>query len=190
MKKLFLAIALVFGAVTANAQDVGQIWVGGNVGFSTTKIKGFDRMTDYTILPEFGYVLNENFGIGVNLGYSHQEALDVDGMGDIFVTNQKGFAIAPFVRYTFLKGDIGGLFLDGGVKYINSKEKGAGDRLHEFEVGITPGVAISISDKVSLIGKFGFLGYSQGKSGDHYKTETFELGLNMNQFSLGVNLIF
>ncbi len=68
MKKLLVAIALVLGAASVNAQDVGQVWVGGSVGFWSTKtsVGDFETSgTSYRILPEIGMVMNENFCVRV-----------------------------------------------------------------------------------------------------------------------------
>jgi len=185
MKKLIFTLALVFGLTTVvNAQQPGQMWVGGSVAFKTSKIKDGDRLTNYNILPEFGYVLTDNLGLGVNLGYAHHEYSD-DGKK----MKVNGFTINPFARYSFLKGNIGGLFVDGGAGYTYGKNKTMNTKMHELEIGFRPGVAVNVSDKISLTGKFGFLGYQYEKIGDQ-KKNSFGFDFDLSQVQFGVNIIF
>ena len=203
MKKLFILAAFVLGAVSLNAQDVGQMWVGGSLGFSTSKVKDADRQTSYKILPEFGYVVNENFGVGINVGFAHTEGrfANLYPNANLVAAEEDGIIVAPFLRYTLLKGDIGGMFLDGGVNYYYAKDKGNDLKTNIFEVGIRPGVAISISDCLSLTGKFGFIGYtntnadvldvlSGSGSKTKFKENAFDLNFDMNQFLFGINFVF
>lgn len=194
MKKLFLTLAVLFSVATiANAQDVGKIWVGGSVSFKSEKTDGFDRTNNYRIIPEIGYVVSDKLGVGIKLGYGHFESTKtiIDATGNTISTKSKenGFTVNPFVRYSVLKGNIGGLFVDGGVGYSYLKEKGADNKLHQWEVGFRPGVAVNVSDQVSLTGKFGFLGYENKKYGSR-KTNSFGFDFDMTQVELGVNFVF
>lgn len=217
MKKLFLlAVVLLVVSVKSGAQDVGQMWVGGSASFSSSKVKDrTESQTSYSIIPEFGYVINEKIGIGINGGYSRSEYTNVfissytlpplNGMGYINEVNYenyttKTYSIAPFVRYSFMKGDIGGLFVDGSVGYkyssFDRKSDNNNQDMHTFEIGITPGVAFNVSGKVSLIGKFGFLGYKNNKTNfSFYKDEKIEIksnefGFDLNMSSIRLGAIF
>jgi len=185
MKKILLTLTVILGlTTTVNAQEAGKFWVGGSVGFKTSKVTDGDRLTNYNIVPEFGYVLNDNWGLGINLGYKHDERA-VAGLKQ----KTDGFTVNPFARYSFLKGNIGNLFIDGGAGYSYSKVKSTDTKVHELEVGFRPGVAINVSDKVALTGKFGFLGYQYEKYGDR-KTNTFGFDFDLRQIQLGVNFVF
>ncbi|WP_255491390.1 outer membrane beta-barrel protein [Dysgonomonas sp. ZJ279] len=196
-----MAILALATFVNASAQDVGQMWVGGSVSLWSSKIKGADEsQTSYSILPEFGYVISENIGIGIVAGYRHTESPSSyhSNDGKYFETRTtESYVINPFVRYSFLKGDIGGLFVDGGISYAHSKQKEYDDTSHQIEVGFRPGVAINVSSKVSLLGKFGFLGYQNDKSKydpngyqDETTTNGFGFNLDMNNVLLGMILKF
>lgn len=190
MKKLFFTLALVLGfSAAASAQGVGQVWVGGNFGFKVTDVKGGDSNTDFKILPEIGYIINDNFGVGIRGGYEHYDAYSISYGTQTAEFEADGFSVEPFVRYTFLKGDIGGLFLDGGVGYGQLSLKNVDDKIKALEAGISPGVAISISDKVALTAKYGFLGYKETKIGDG-KVSEFGLDFDMTQFTFGINFVF
>ncbi|WP_165040832.1 outer membrane beta-barrel protein [Dysgonomonas sp. ZJ709] len=202
MRKLFLvAILALVTFINASAQDVGQMWVGGSASLWSSKDKGTDEsQTSYSILPEFGYVISKNIGIGIVVGYRHEEFASysyINNMEQIETVATESYVINPFVRYSFLKGDIGGLFVDGGILYAHSKQKEYDVTSHQIEVGFRPGVAINVSSKVSLLGKFGFLGYQNDKSKyglSDYKNERttngFGFKLNMNNVLLGMILKF
>lgn len=185
MKRMIFTLVTIFGLTSmVNAQQVGKIWVGGSVGLESSKVKGSERTTSYNLMPELGYNMTDNMGLGIRLGYVHNE--DMWGTEKV---KTDGFAVNPFVRYSFLKGDLGGLFVDGGVGYEYSKNKSTSTKTHEMEVGFRPGVSLNISDKVALTGRFGFLGYQYEKEGDT-KTNTFGFDFDLRQVQLGVNILF
>ena len=185
MKKMIFTLAMVFGLTSVmNAQQAGKTWVGGSVGIETSKVKDGLRTTNYNIMPEVGYNMTDNFGLGIRLGYVHNE---YEAAGN--KVKEDGFAVNPFARYSFLKGNIGGLFVDGGVGYEYAKNKTTSVKTHEFEVGFRPGVALNVSDKVALTGRFGFLGWQYEKMGER-KTNTFGFDFDLRQVQLGVNILF
>lgn len=193
MKKLFLSIAIALGVLTVSAQEAGSMWVGGSVGFQYADEGGGSSNTSYKILPEFGYILSENLAVGANLGYAH-----IEGSGslqNIEFNGGKadGFIIAPFVRYTFLKGSMGALFMDTGVDYAHLK--GSGIKATSIEAGFKPGLAFILSEKVSLIGKFGFLGYSHTELGYNHieyekKADAFGFNLDLSNIQIGAVVHF
>ncbi len=186
MKKLFFTLAIMLGlATTVSAQEVGQIWVGGSLGINSVKANGGDRETSFRVVPEIGYVFTENLGIGVRLGYANKTT--VIKIDDLSIGGKNAFTVNPFLRYSFLKGDIGSLFIDGGGSYTYAK---TGDvKTNVWEVGLRPGVAVKVSDKIALTGKFGFLGYQHAKEGDK-KGDRFGLDLDLSQTELGVSIVF
>jgi len=179
MKKLMITLVVALAAVSVSAQEAGKMWVGGSVGLWSSKPKGGESTTSYNVIPEFGYFFQDNLAIAVSAGYSHIE----NGAGEL-----DGFSVKPFLRYSFLHGSVGNLFVDGGVGYERSKPKG-GDAYNTFDVGFQPGVAINVTDNLAVTGKFGFLGYINEKKGDA-KTNGFGLDLNMSQFLVGVSYVF
>ncbi len=184
MKKLLLSLVLLCAvAFTAQAQEIGSKWVSGSAGVWSTKTGNGKRMTNYNIVPEMGFVVGENLGVGVKLGFTHDD--------EYALLNQKVkvdiYEINPFVRYTFAKGNIGALFVDGGVGYGYVKLGGLnGD---SFDIGLRPGVAFNVSDNISLIGTFGFLGYQSLKV-KSYKSDAFGLNFDLSEIQLGVSFIF
>lgn len=196
MKKLFFTLAIMLGlATTVSAQEVGQIWVGGAVGFNSTKIGDGDRVSSYRIIPEIGYAFAENMGVGIKLGYAHNKS--VLGSEDTF---KDSFTVNPFIRMAFLKGSMGSLFVDGGAGYTYGKSDvttydSEGNaitgklKLNAWEVGFRPGVAVNVSSRITLTGKFGFLGYQHAKVGD-VKGDDFGFDFDLGQTELGVSIVF
>ncbi|GAB6010519.1 outer membrane beta-barrel protein [Viscerimonas tarda] len=185
MKKLMMTLVVVLGiSASASAQQPGQIWIGGSVGFSSSSTKVGEVSSDYTgyqLVPEFGYVVNDKIGVGINVGFGQQE----DAAG-----KEQTIVIAPFVRYSVLKGNVGGLFVDGGIGYTQAKNKDADVKATGFEVGFRPGVALNVSEKISLTGKFGFLGYESLEFKDGPKGSSFGLNLDLSNVLFGISLVF
>ena len=85
-----------FAALSMNAQN--DMYVGGSLGFSTTSYDGNNMGNTFKILPEVGMKLDENWGIGVVVGYSNtKRTKEATGTVDL---NSNAFTIAPYVRYT------------------------------------------------------------------------------------------
>lgn len=74
MKKItVLFIALMGLFVSVNAQEKGDVYVGGNLGFSVSSAGSNGYMnssTRFSIAPEFGYFIVDNLKIGAELSYS------------------------------------------------------------------------------------------------------------------------
>lgn len=128
---------VVCAAVTANA----QVYAGGSLGFwdndDTNK-------TSFRFVPEVGYNLNDSWALGMELGYSSKV------YGD-----SKVLHVSPYARYSYFNQGMVSLFVDGGFSYSTIKDGDDG-----FNIGLKPGLAIKLTDKFSLVSKFGFVGYS------------------------------
>lgn len=152
MKKIMMTIAAAFVATAMNAQG----YIGGNVGFTSSKddFDGAKATTRFTIAPEIGYNLNEDWAIGAALGFTSTKHGDADAVTE--------FTVAPYARYTFAKLEKVNFFLDGQVSYSTVK-----DTYDKFGVHIIPGVAVNLNEKVSFVaklgGEFGGLGWTQYK---------------------------
>lgn len=184
MKKiLYILIAFCASLPVVNAQQAGQIWIGGSVELYTSKTIDSYRAKNYSIMPELGYNIKDNVGVGIRLGYVHKEY-------DIKTTLEKtdGYTVNPFVRYLFLQGLLGGLFVDGGAAYEYGKNQRTEIITHHIEGGLRPGVVVCVSSKVSLTGRFGFMGYQYEKTGAD-KTNSFGLDFDLSQIQFGVNVL-
>lgn len=177
MKKLLFSLVIALGAISVNAQEVGDMWVGGTAGFSAG-----DAETSFKFVPEVGYILSDNLAIAGSIGYTRiKESNNIlrSNSGDV-----NGLSISPFLRYTFLKGSMGSLFVDGGV---NVQFVGLCDDLANLQIGFRPGLAIPVSDKVALIGKFGFFGYDHD---ERTSSDNFGFDFNLNNIQIGAAFSF
>ena len=142
MKKFLLLAVVAFSAIAAKA----QVYVGGGVG---VWLNDDAKSTQVTISPEVGYTFNEKWSAGVALGFSHYKQDE---------SKVTAFAINPYARYTYYKTGIVNLFVDGGVDFTTAKPKD-GDSATAFGIGFKPGVALNVTDNISFVAHFGFLGY-------------------------------
>lgn len=159
MKKIFAVALVAMMTMTANA----QVYVGGTVGLKSMSCDGTSA-TSFTINPELGYNLNDSWAIGVNVGYATNNiAYDNNGgFAGKLDKNVNTFSVSPYVRYTFAKLDKVNFFADGIVSYANTGNSDV--KVNAFGVGIQPGVAINLNEKVSFVAKLGQIGYSSAKA--------------------------
>lgn len=175
MKKILtFAIALV-ATISASAEGW---YAGGSVAFDRDIT---DNKTEFLILPEIGYNLNEKVAIGGVLGYDHQYENGI---------KVNIFKINPYIRYTYFKSGIVNLFVDGGFEFGTGKtkfENGSSDAANIWGIGVRPGVALNVSEKVSFVAHIGYLGYRGAN--DEAKAagvpEIFGVGLNGNDIQIG-----
>ena len=174
MKKIMMTIAAAFVATAMNAQG----YIGGSLGFQTSSYDG-ESTTTWKIMPEVGYNINDSWAIGTTIGYGQS------GKGDDKV---KTFTVSPYARLAVAKLSMVNVFIDGGVGYSFVEQGGA--KVNEFNVGLKPGVALNLNDKLSFVAHFGFLGYQNDKvKGDDKSINTFGLNLD-NNVSFGLYLNF
>ena len=174
MKKGLILLFAMMATLTANA----QFYVGGTVGVNSAKPDGGDAVTTFSIMPEIGYNFSDNFAVGATLGYAKAAN---DYMNDLCKT----FTIAPYARYTFLKTDLLNLFVDGEVSYSNIKEDVDGaESVSAFGIHVKPGLAVNVSDNISLIAKYGLLGY------DKIKDYGSNFGFNINASKIEFGFIY
>jgi len=180
MKKIFAIALVAMMTMTANA----QVYVGGGIGFETSSQDG-NSETYFKIMPEIGYNLNENWAIGIAVGYG--ESKTTINQGGIKMTDKvKAFEVAPYARYTFAKFDKVNLFVDGTFNYLHTDF--AGSKNNTFGIGVKPGVAVNLNEKLSFVAHVGFLGYQNSK--DDYDgakaVNTFGVSLDGSDLSFGV----
>lgn len=163
MKKLFMVAAMAVAALTANA----QVWIGGNLGVSSTSIEDTDKsITKFSVQPEVGYSLSDKWDVALALGYKYSNE-DVK-------TNT--FYIQPYARYTFYRKGQFYAFCDGYLQYSTTDKSGSRDNLNTFGVGLTPGLGYDLTKHVTLVAHVGDLSYAHAWQGD----------INANSFNFGV----
>jgi hypothetical protein len=171
MKKFFMTLAAVCVAATMDA----QVYIGGGIGLQSSSYDG-NTTTVIKLMPEVGYNLNESWALGIALGYG--EVKDDN-------TKHKTFAVNPYARYNFAKFDKVNLFVDGGLTYAHTDNAGA--KANSFSLGLKPGIAVNLNDKLSFVAHAGFLGWTTSKPDvDGAKsTNTFGFDLDGSDLSFG-----
>ena len=171
MKKLMLvALALLLG-FSAKA----QFYAGGQVGLSFGS-----SATSVRILPEVGYTLNDKMSVGAVVGYDLYDDKD-------WLTTDHTITLAPYFRYTFLNLGPVRVFADAqlnfnyGIYVDKSIDPAQTNSGVFFEGGIAPGIAIPLSDNLSLVAHIGRLGYYEG---------AFKLDVDGNALAFGLYYSF
>ena len=180
MKKLFSLIAVAFVAMSVNA----QVYVGGSLGidaWSSQKNAGDRSETTFSILPEVGYNLNDEWAVGTVIGYVSDKWTGVNGI------SESAFTFNPYARYTYLKAGKVSLFVDGGVDFTTASKAD----WNELAIGLKPGLAVSLSDNISFVSHLGFIGYDvYNPDGDDNNTSKFGLDLSGNNLTFGLYFNF
>lgn len=172
MKKLFLTLVVALASVAASA----QVYVGGEVGLW----RNYDaNATSFTVQPEIGYCLDNNWALGISIGYYHtyQDGSKVNAVG-----------VNPYVRYTFAQFGPVSLFCDGGFAFATSKPKG-GDSFDSWQVGLKPGVNVTLNKRLSFVAHAGFLGWQDGEKGstqNAFGDNGFGFNLSGNDLTFGL----
>ncbi len=97
MKKILMsAVAMIFAAGVVNAQSPWSL--GGSVGFNFGKDSEKTKTTSFSINPEVGYMLNDNWGITLGLEYSMDKT---KADGEDAVTNSSLFGVALGAIYKY-----------------------------------------------------------------------------------------
>jgi hypothetical protein len=154
MKRILLSLAALAFAATMNA----QVWIGGEVGFTTNHTNGSDHTAmELTIAPDIGYSLSSNFSVAVALSYGHTSNGDGSkyGMPDMTLSNVNSYSIMPYTCYTFAKAGNFAFFVISGLKYSIDHAQGLESNFNRFGVFVIPAIAFSVSDKVTLASHIG-----------------------------------
>jgi hypothetical protein len=143
-KKMLLSVLILATVSTVNAQNY-KWWAGGKSHFWRTEYH-----TDMGVAPEIGYHITPKLTIASSVGlYSHLNHSEGAGF------NYNYIILNPYMRYNaILSGNLL-FFVDGGIDC----KIGRGDA---FQIGFKPGMAIFLSDRVTLALQFGFIGYNDG----------------------------
>ena len=142
MKKILLSLAALAFAATMNA----QVWIGGEVGFTTNHTNGSDHTAmELTIAPDIGYSLSSNFSVAVALSYGHTSNGDGSkyGMPDMTISNVNSYSIMPYTCYTFAKAGNFAFFVISGLKYSIDHAQGLESNFNRFGVFVIPAIAFS-----------------------------------------------
>lgn len=173
-KSLFTLLMIAATFMTANAQKTfpikpqeqkhahehehahdGRFFVGGAVTFwNDTE----DEVMQFDFCPEIGYLFNDDWGVGLLLGYEYESEKSDFGK---LVFN--AFKVSPFVRYYYFHKEPFNLYLDAGfggnIGKVGVENSGNYVVDKGFEVGIRPGACVDLTEGLCLCLRMGFIGY-------------------------------
>ena len=179
MKKILMTLAAAFVAVSMSA----QVYVGGSLGLASFDDSNKSH-TAFKIMPEIGYNLDEDMSVGITLGYTQGSTTAAWALTN---PNEdlKTFSIAPYLRYNFAKFGPVTVFADGVLEYAHVDNDGA--KANAYGLGICPGLAVNLTDKLSFVSHVGRLGYTQAKADAEGAKAVSTFGLDLdNALSFGL----
>ncbi len=197
MKKLVLGL-FVIAAMSVNAQiEQGSLFFGGSLGFGTTSgstdniSSGTTTSIDnastfrFQLIPQAGYMVTENIGVGLGIGYSLNKTTTPNGITggtDPYdqISKSGAFVIAPFARYYkgvsdkfYLFGEFGLPIIMGSTSDLKLNDDGDGtvdnddvNKYSSFGIDLSLGVDYFVTDNIALeagINLFG-MDYTSTKS--------------------------
>lgn len=156
MKKIIATFDIALATISASAQT----YVGGSLGFTSTDVEGQDKsLTQIMIAPEIGYNLNDQWALGIGVGYSYTKQ----------ESSLNAISVAPYARYTVAKTGKFSFYVDGEFAFVSAKPE-EGDSYTGWSLGLKPGVRFDITDKVFATASLGFLGYQDASDFEGGKT--------------------
>lgn len=138
----------------------GRFFIGGVINYWNDTDK---KSHSLELAPEFGYLFNDTWGVGVFFSYDYSAARE--NRAQFF---SHSYSITPFVRYYYFHRLPFNLYLDTCVGGNWSTEKhqqleGLGgidvERANGFEIGVRPGACVDLTEGLCLCLRLGFIGY-------------------------------
>jgi hypothetical protein len=183
---------LLFVSVCLNAQT----FIGGNVGFSTSKSEE-DRTHDTLkinnctlgLMPSLGRYITNNLAIGIALNISSTKR-----KVEYYTTSiekSSNIGINPFIRYYAIRWNKFSIYGQGnmGINFSKTKEEltetiTLESNATQIDINIYPGLSYNINEKLSLITSINILslGYNYTVTKDDNSKE------KSSAFSIGVGL--
>lgn len=198
MKKLLLSmVAVAAFAFTTQAQtEKGNVLLGGNVGFNTSKIDGAAKSdVNFSIVPSVGYFVSDNFAIGTGVGYNYNKQVSDKNLN-------QAFEVSPFGRYYVDLSDqfkfFGQLSVPmafGNNKYVDEQGE-VGDKYAtttNIGVNVAPGFAFFPTKRIGIEVSMNGLGYNHFNvkneiTGNETKANSF--GLDADTFAPKLGVMF
>lgn len=173
MKKLFFLAAFAVASFSVQAES----FIGGKLGLQTQKTNDA-RLTTATLGVEAGHHINRNWALCAGIGYT---IADLENGA-----SKSTFELAPFARYTAARWGAVSLFFDGGVKMNWETHKNKYETTEfSWGMGISPGLAVQMSRRVTFVTNFGFVGYQGSEN-----TDAVGFNFDTNNLRFGFHFTF
>jgi len=198
MKKLLLSLVAVAGLIySANAQtEKGKFILGGNVGFNSTKVSGAPKSdVSFSIVPQVGYFVGNNFAIGTGVGYTYDKQVSDNNLN-------QAFQVSPFGRYYVNLSDqfkfFGQLSVPmafGNNKVVDAQgETGAKvGSTTSIGVNVAPGFAFFPTKRIGIevsVNGLGYENYQVKNEATGAKVTSNSFGLEANTFAPKLGVMF
>ncbi len=171
MKKTIMALFVFIGVATSVNAQTGSTLLYGMLEASSHKDAAGNKSSDFSLLPGIGYQFNDNWTMGLNLGYQTVKTTPF-GLAS-YSTN--AFGIGPFIRYAKPLTNIFSVYGQFDATYWNSKPDG-GIATNTFDAKLWPAVGVNIKNGFGLNFAFGGLEYSTSKvKGASTSSSNFDL---------------
>jgi hypothetical protein len=203
MKKMSLLLAgiLLFVAYSHAQLSKGQKMLGGEISFSseTNEMDAFfgeQKITSFTIVPQIGFGLSNNWVIGGGLGFAHStqkagSGSDYEQIANIFSASLFARKFHPFGDKAGIYGELG---IGGGFGTVKESQSGfdAESDINTIGVSLRPGFYYRASKRIILEANFGGLSYTnltyKNDIGEKSKNNEFSFQLT-STFGLGFQVI-
>jgi opacity protein-like surface antigen len=185
MKKVLFAIILVslvnFKSFTQNKQ--GSLAVSGTLNLDIENDKNENgnvtvdgpKTTYFRLVPSVEYFITDRFSAGLGIGYAVNRTKDISGTTTTIKTSGAP-VIQPYVRMYFPMGEKVSIFGEASIYLepgktttkttVGNQTNSTSNNDFTINIGLTPGLSLSLSDKIAIDATYGFIGYK------HYKEET------------------
>ncbi|MDR2907012.1 MAG: porin family protein [Bacteroidales bacterium] len=192
MKKIIFTLVLVSFGMMSQA----QIFVGGQLGFTSDKTKDVEKTSMLTIAPMVGYQLSDKLAAGVRLNFTSVKGVQFKFMGsdDDLIIKAPLFGAELFAQYTFLSFGKFSVYADAGIGFGAGKGKVEfGDTKEDqskvsiFGINVVPVLAYNLSEKITLLANLNFLELGFMSTTEKDLTVDPETKTTTTHFGLGVN---
>lgn len=164
MKRLLIVALMAICVLPLSAQR----WIGGSLWINNEKSDGI-KSTDFSIYPEFGYQLNERWGVGVDLFWTKSFA---ENEGTMTKYRPYMVGLGPFVRYTLVETGKLKFFSDARLNYEYADGRETIARYtNAMGAGLRLGATYDLTERLSLYSTFGRAGYNYTWSGENHMGE-------------------
>lgn len=168
MKKILVIAIAALVSYAASA----QFYVGGSLNAN------INDNSYFSIVPEAGYVISDELAVGASIDFTSSKAA------------YSCIEFAPYVRWTFADFAPVQLFLDGGITVSSMNDKVFDDTYNAFQIGVKPGFAMPLNDKLSLVGHLGFLGYTANENNANWLMRSEGLGISFSGYDVTFGVFY
>jgi len=183
MKSSFLKLAIVAALMALPFIASAQVYVGGSLAGSLgSSPNASTKSWAFSIHPEVGYVLNDNWAIGGRFSYGKAVSTMETANNKVVNTQVDAFAINPYAAYSpFRRGNFA-LWAEFGLQFVPAQN---GVNHSAYGAYAVPVLTYDLGEHFALKSNLGFASVSVGGTSDGDFTFGASVG-NESDLSIGV----